>query len=436
MISLSERLGLNRSDYPFPVKEAVRNVVAVEDPVHDDFVFTDAAIHFFTHIQTGNKAPSFRYDGLKYKPETHIPAKLHNRLYKGGLKTLLGELQPWSEEYKSMLYLLQRLLATFEAPGFEDAKVTEKKVDNSNTALLNRLYQLGITDTLDYSVEQSLLVKKVREGQRRFDVLADGILRATTLQAFNTPVSRRIRELKEAINTLRWLEQLKRNGPVAVINLPSAYLLVYDRGTLIMDSKIIVGKRSTPTPVLTSTIKEVILYPYWNVPYSIATRELLPSIKHNIGYLDAHNYQVLNKEGKVLNPHTINWSSLHSGNFPYVIRQSTGCDNALGIVKFNFYNPFTVYLHDTPSKGLFSLNKRYFSHGCMRIENYLDFAHYLLGPNSIAIDTLTAKGCLRQQAPRVIHPTEEVPIVVLYSTVWYNKEGLIRFYEDVYSRVH
>ncbi|HTM92436.1 MAG TPA: L,D-transpeptidase family protein, partial [Flavisolibacter sp.] len=130
----------------------------------------------------------------------------------------------------------------------------------------------------------------------------------------------------------------------------------------------------------------------------------------------------------------IDWKSLSATYFPYHIRQSTGCDNALGIVKFEFYNPFTVYLHDTPNKGLFSFNKRYFSHGCMRVEKPVELAHLLLGRNRIAIDTLTAKGCLNQQAPKPVAVEKELPVMILYSTVWYNKEGEVRFYDDVYGK--
>jgi L,D-transpeptidase YcbB len=160
----------------------------------------------------------------------------------------------------------------------------------------------------------------------------------------------------------------------------------------------------------------------------------LPSIKRNRGYLAANNFQVLDKNGRVLDPYKINWSSLSTSYFPYTIRQCTGCDNSLGIVKFNFYNPFTVYLHDTPAKGLFNLNKRYFSHGCMRLEKPIEFGQLLLGKNRIAIDTLTIKGCLKSQAPRVVPTEEKWPVVVMYSTAWYDSTGSVIFFEDIYQR--
>jgi len=178
----------------------------------------------------------------------------------------------------------------------------------------------------------------------------------------------------------------------------------------------------------------VILYPYWHVPYSIATRELLPSIKRNPGFIDAGNYQVLNKAGRIVDPYTVNWSALSSSNFPYVIRQSTGCDNALGLLKVNFYNPFSVYLHDTPGKNMFMLNKRYFSHGCMRMEKPLKMGHLILKNNSLAIDTLTQKGCLLNQSPVIVKAEEHMPVIVWYNPAGIDDSGTIIFYEDIYEK--
>jgi L,D-transpeptidase YcbB len=125
---------------------------------------------------------------------------------------------------------------------------------------------------------------------------------------------------------------------------------------------------------------------------------------------------------------------LSTSYFPYTIRQSTGCDNSLGLLKFNFYSPFTVYLHDTPSKGLFEINKRFFSHGCMRVEKPVDFAQFLLQEKAEYIDSLTSQ-CLREQKPKTIPLADILPVVVLYSTAWYNNKGEIIFYTDVYNKL-
>jgi murein L,D-transpeptidase YcbB/YkuD len=268
-----------------------------------------------------------------------------------------------------------------------------------------------------------------------FDVYADGRLSSAVLSAFNVSLNRRIKELALFINYMRWMDDVKNRSFLAVLNIPAAYLFVYQDRNIILDSKVITGKPSTPTPTLSSTITEVILYPYWMVPKKIATRELLPRIKRNPGYIDAYNYQVLNSAGRVVNPYSINWYGLSTSYFPYTLRQCTGCDNALGIIKFNFYNPFTVYLHDTPTKELFKLEQRFFSHGCMRVEKPLELARLVLGYNRIAVDTITAKGCLKQQAPLPVRVEKPLPLYVMYSTVWFNRDGEIRFYGDVYGKL-
>jgi len=440
ILHVSDSLGLNETDYQYPfIKtylpgQACNNL---NDSVDAEMHLTDAAIHFFTELKFGNKKPSFGYEGLKYNPsaKNNIASELLLHLKKNSLYVFASGIQPQSKEYYAIIKKLYWLLHVVSTDSFKDAKITSKKVDQTNQPLLTRLYQFGITDSVLTISDKRIIVDKVKKAQSLFDLLNDGVLRSTTLAAFNISIKTRIEELKTTLNYLRWIDQIKQNGFVLFLNIPSAYFMVYDKGSVVLDSKVVVGKATTHTPTLTSTITEVILYPYWNVPYKIATRELLPAIKRNPGYIDANNFQVLNKEGKVLNPYNINWSALSAGNFPYVIRQSTGCDNSLGIVKFNFYNPFTVYLHDTPYKALFSFSKRYFSHGCMRVEKPLELAHLLLGGNSIAIDTLTAKGCLNQQAPKVVDVERELPIMVLYSTVWYNKDGEIRFYDDIYDKL-
>lgn len=138
----------------------------------------------------------------------------------------------------------------------------------------------------------------------------------------------------------------------------------------------------------------------------------------------------------IVDPGAIDWHSLSPSDFPYILRQSTGCDNSLGIVKLNFYSPYDVYLHDTPWKILFSFNRRYFSHGCMRVEKAIELAHFLLKENTIAIDTLEEKGCVRNQAPLPIPITKPIPVFVLYNTAWIDSAGVVQFNEDVYRKIN
>lgn len=439
-IRSAESFGLSEEDYQpglFKAYSAASFSPANEyDSLLAELKFTDAAIHFLHDVMMGNNPEPVSYDGLKYIPSCYNTAALLNAyLSSGRFSEMLTELEPREAEYLAVKLKLNLFQKTTAAENFKDAYVTASKNILGDNMLLTRLCQLGLINPGTLLLSEATLKTKLKEAQGLFSLLSDGILRSTTAEAMNVPVRARINELKLTLNTLRWLNCIKKEQHVVIVNIPSATLLLYEHGKPVMESRIIVGKRSTPTPTLSSTITEVILYPYWNVPYKIATRELLPAIKRNPGYIDANNYQVLNSNGKVVDPGSINWRSLSAGNFPYTIRQSTGCDNALGLIKLNFFNPFSVYLHDTPGKSLFGLNKRYFSHGSMRLEKAMELGRYILKENSVAIDTLTAKGCLKNQTPIIVPAEENIPVFVLYHTAWIDGGAVVKFYEDVYDRL-
>jgi L,D-transpeptidase YcbB len=317
---------------------------------------------------------------------------------------------------------------------FKEVVVTSNKVNAANEALIVKLFQLGIANEVNIFLKDTSLIGKVKEVQKQFVLMSDGTLRKTVLEELNVPLSKRLAQLKLAVNYYRWMSCFSQHRSTIVVNIPAAYLKVYKDDNVELEMRMIVGKKSTPTPTLLSTVNEVILYPYWHVPYSIATKELLPHIKQSASFIDKGNYQVLNSTGKIMDPYSINWQALSTEYFPYTIRQSTGCDNALGLLKLNFYSPDGVYLHDTPNKNLFTLNKRYFSHGCMRMEKPMELGHLVVKNNMIAIDTLNQKGCLQNQAPIKVHADVHMPVLVWYNPVGIDEAGRVLFFEDVYGK--
>lgn len=439
-ISNAAQSGLEPGDYQPALFQALAGKgiypANPEDSLLAELKITDAAIHFIHDLLMGNNPEPLGYNGIKI-PDTcfNVPALLNSYLVHNRFPVMVRELEFKQKEFVSVKDLLNRFQQVTAETDFKDAVIISSDAGNENKPLFTRLYQLGLIQSDTVILKDADLKEKIKKAQDMFGLPQDGILKSRTLGAFNVPFSARISELAFTLNTLRWLHCIKQNQHIIVVNIPSASLLVYEHGKIVLESRIIAGKRSTPTPTLSSTITEVILYPYWNVPYKIATRELLPAIKRNPAYLDANNYQVLNLEGKVTDPKKVNWLALSTKYFPYVIRQSTGCDNALGLIKLNFFNPFTVYLHDTPGKNLFRSNSRFFSHGCMRVENAMETGRYVLQGNSIAIDTLTEKGCINNQSPITVTATENIPVFVLYHTAWMDSESTIRFYEDVYNRI-
>lgn len=237
------------------------------------------------------------------------------------------------------------------------------------------------------------------------------------------------KQLAVTSNILRWVSHFGLRKYV-LINPASALLRYYQEDTLALFMKIVVGTTDNPTPRFAAWCTEVILYPYWHVPYTIAVNELLPSIKRNPGYLDSRNLQVLDSKGKVLDPYSVNWSNLSAGNFPYQLRQSTGCDNALGVIKFQLTDPYQVYMHDTNNKLAFMAGARYFSHGCIRLEKPVELANLFLPGR---IDNEFLESCVRNQKPTTLKLPEPVPVFVVYMTAEPLIDGKMKYYRDIYK---
>jgi L,D-transpeptidase YcbB len=438
-LQLSTGLGLNEKDYQYNFTDAYRKGTVIfkntVDSVEAELKLTDAAIHFFSEIVYGNSKPAFGYDGLKYKPVcSNIPALLAEHIAQNKLSLLIASLTPPLPEITLLKNKLQKLLAVMGYPGFKETIITSTKLNSGNRPLITKLYQFGIIDSPFIKMPDSIIKEKLKEAQRQFNIQPDGALRSKTLHELNTPLRVRLQQLTLSINYYRWLHCLTQTGQVIVVNIPAAYLKVYCNDKVMLEMRMIVGKKSTPTYTLTSRVDEVILYPYWHVPYSIATKELLPQIKRDPGYIDENNYQVLNSEGKIINPYAVNWHAFSINYFPYLIRQSTGCDNALGLLKLNFYNPFGAYLHDTPTKPLFKLNNRFYSHGCMRMEQPMQLGHLVLKNNPVAIDTLEQKGCIRNQNPIIVPADVHMPVIIWYNPAGIDSTGRVLFFEDIYEK--
>lgn len=238
----------------------------------------------------------------------------------------------------------------------------------------------------------------------------------------------------KAANDYRWLNAVRSQQRIVLVNIPSAQLKVYEGSAVTLQMKIILGKISTPTKTLSTYINQVTIHPYWTVPKSIIVKEMIPKIQKDIQYLSNNRLAVLNENYKVVDPHQINWATIDLENFPYIIRQATGCENALGILKLEFDNPFSMYLHDTPEKQLFKNKNRFLSHGCMRMEKPIDMGRFLLANHLKAIDTLDLTKCELNLKPILLPVTIKTPLIVWYSQIDFDSNNNLMFYKNVYNR--
>lgn len=239
--------------------------------------------------------------------------------------------------------------------------------------------------------------------------------------------------IANAIHEFRWLNQVKKNYPLVLINIPAAELKYYEKANLVLSMKTVVGRPKKPSKTLSSKIKNMILFPLWNVPRSISVEELVPEIRKNIRYFYASHLKIYTNKGVQVRAENVPWHHLNANYFPYEMVQRSGYWNTLGLLKFQFDNPFKMYLHDTSEKKLFAKEKRFFSHSCIRLEKPFEFGKLLLNGSSIALDTLNPKTKQVDVKPIYLTVKRTVPIIIWYSTVDFTPDGSFRFYEDVYG---
>jgi murein L,D-transpeptidase YcbB/YkuD len=297
-------------------------------------------------------------------------------------------------------------------------EISKKYEGADNSFLLNMLST--VTSVNDLIIFFNSLEPKDKEYMALRNKLQ---YRADTLTALQK------KQLITSLNFYRWVHHFNFEKYI-VVNIPSALLKYYEYDSLKLQMKLVVGKPSTKTPRFAAYCSQVILYPYWNVPTSIALKELLPKIKRNPKYIDQLNMQLINSGGQVVDHYKLNWSNYSRSFFPFRLRQSTGCDNSLGVIKFDLTSPFSVYLHDTNNKNAFLSSTRFLSHGCIRLEKPLDLANNVLFNK---VDSKYLEACLKDQVPIPKNLARPVPVFVIYQTAEMDVKNEIRFYKDIYG---
>ncbi|MFH1020274.1 MAG: L,D-transpeptidase family protein [Pseudomonadota bacterium] len=279
-----------------------------------------------------------------------------------------------------------------------------------------------------------LLKEAVQRFQTRHGLTADGIVGTRTLTELNVPIGERIRQLAASLERCQPLPSLLERRHI-LVNIADFTLKLYEDDKLRLSMPVIVGKTYRQTPVFNGYISSLVLNPSWEVPHSIATKDLLPKIKKNPGYLGQLHLRVFRDwtANTEIDPATIAWTNLSETRFPYRLRQDPGPANALGRVKFFFPNPYDVYLHDTPSQALFQQDSRTFSSGCIRLARPLDLAVYLLQGTPLGSkDALTA-ALSREKTQSVAIPSP-IAVHIAYMTAWVDREGIVQFRRDIYNR--
>ena len=278
------------------------------------------------------------------------------------------------------------------------------------------------------------LTAAVKRFQSHMGLRQTGVVSGATLKAMNVSARERFNELASSANRLAGLN-FSFDDRYVVVNLPSTSVEAVENGRVVHRYVAIVGDPEHPSPEISAHIQVINLNPTWTVPTSIIKKEIIPRMQRDPGYLTRAKIRILDGSGQEINPKSVNWSTERAAN--YTLRQDSGAGNSLGSIRIGMPNKLAVYMHDTPSKGLFGADYRFLSHGCVRVQGVYDYAAWLLqgtgGGPAGGWDKAALEAKIKEGAPYNINLPKAVPVIWVYLTGWSNGDGPAEFRDDVYS---
>jgi len=286
---------------------------------------------------------------------------------------------------------------------------------------------------VDPYLYDAALARSVERFQDRHGLNRDATIGPQTREALATPIDQRLRQMILNLQRLRALPPAPAGRSIEV-NIPAAHLEGRDNGVTTFQTDVIVGRSDRPTPELRSAIDTMVLNPSWTVPISIARKDILPKVRKDPEYLARSGFTVFSgwdRESEVLDPTTIDWTDDNVNIRGLRLRQAPGSGNALGRIKFLFPNDHDVYLHSTPSRGLFGRSQRTFSSGCVRVRDPMDLAAFVMNDSAITGESISER--VRGGRTQTVHPVAAVPVSIVYLTAWVDEAGVVQFRRDVYG---
>ncbi len=421
---------------------------SAQEQARFDVDLSAAMMRYLRHLHVGRVDPRTIGFRLEVPRDDHdFAALLQEALTAHRVVETVASLRPPLAQYGLLRTLLTRYRTLATDPAFEaavpaSATVRPGQPYSAAGLLYRQLAALGdlMPDTPPSAAAaryEGPLVEAVKRFQLRHGLESDGILGQSTQSALRTPIAWRVRQIELALERLRWLPHLSDERLVA-INIPMFRLWAWntmppsDRPSLAID--VIVGRAlRTQTPVFVEEMREVIFRPYWNVPASILRGEILPIAARDPAYLVRQNMEIVRGPGDDARPVETtpgHLTELRQGTLR--MRQRPGPRNSLGLIKFAFPNPENVYMHGTPAQELFSRSRRDFSHGCVRVEDPVALAEWVL-ENEPGWDR--ARIVAATEGPQTLHVplARPIQVVLFYTTAAVMPEdGTIRFADDIY----
>jgi murein L,D-transpeptidase YcbB/YkuD len=442
IINKADEYGLIPNDYHF---EKIDSLIKTERDPHSkkfdavkiseaDLLLTDAFFTFAVHLNKGRlNADSLTREWKIAQLDTNVVDILNDALKKNSIRAAIDSLEPRNVNYQAFKSALQNFKFEFKNSDWDSLKSRE-----SDSATFKERLKQRLIASHDYYEEVTgndsiKLLKAIKNLQCKHYLTEDGKIGKLTFKVLQMSKRDYIRQIEMNMERWRWYDPPKEKQYVWV-NIPKYEMHVIEEDTMVMRSRVIVGQPTKSTPLLKSTIRYFLIYPYWTVPLKIATEEILPILKRDTSYLRKKNFDVLNRYNDIVDSKSINWKKYNKNYFPWKLRQRIGDDNSLGILKFNFYNKYGVYMHDTDNRRLFNREMRAMSHGCVRLEKFIDFAKFLIRDDSIKYPADSLMMDLLQEKQKYVYIKHPIPIYINYFTAEVDEYGALAFFIDIYKR--
>jgi L,D-transpeptidase YcbB len=437
--------GLFPADYHFYDIRKLRNKIAADSNSRKDamvwtrldLLLTDGFMQTVQHLKLGRLGR----DTLYPKADSLVGAS-----YAGGMLNLLlrtrnltatlDSLEPKMKGYDSLKLALPFFLDSIDRRNYTTIDYPWKDSLEMVQQLSQRLQEEHFLKAMADIPDSVTLSKAIARAQKAKKMLiVDGKISRPLIRRLNLGWKDYLKIIAMNMDRYKRLPS-KMPDKYVWVNLPGFYLHVIDHDTVAFESRVVCGKPETPTPLLNSSIYNMVTYPQWTIPTSIIKKEVLPGLKASPGYLKRKGYSLVDSKGNEVDPWKIKWSKYHD-DIPWKVVQGSGDDNALGVYKFNFYSPFDVYMHDTNQRYFFSRKMRALSHGCVRVQEWEKLANYITYNDSLASKRMSYNmdsihNWLSHKIKKEIYVKERLPVFLRYITVD-AINGKMVFYDDMYN---
>lgn len=453
VLESADKKGLRPEDYdasrwPDRLLRLTSPQATPDEAARFDLALSVSAMRYLSDLHSGRINPRYFEIGLHANRKGYKLADLLRQVANArDVSSLVEQVEPPFPAYRRTEVALQHYLELAKkgdgppVPSSKDSIKPGNAYDGMAQLAL-RLRLLGdLPESASVSTESKVyegpVVEAVKLFQRRHGLDEDGALGHETFKQLNISISRRVAQLQLALERWRWVPQ-EMQAPMILVNIPGFQLQAYDEAEKpVLSMKVVVGRADEDhkTPVFADRMEYLIFRPYWKVPDSIILKEIIPALQKDSGYLGKHQYEMVDKQGTVVISDTVDADTirkLQTGELD--VRQQPGDTNSLGPVKFVFPNSYDVYLHGTPEHQLFGRWRRDFSHGCIRVEDPVALALWVLRDPHWTTDRILAAMKNDKKNGFQVNLKKPIPVLILYASAMVKEDGEVDFYNDVYKQ--